>query len=278
MSSAPTIERVEVHAFTVPTDGPDGVEQDGTLTWDSTTMVLVLAHSEGQVGLGYTYGDVSVASFIESKLSGVVLGADSLAPPAATEKMLVAIRNAGRPGAGAMAVSAVDVALWDLRARLAGRPLAEVLPRFHDEVPVYGSGGFTNYPLDRLAGQLGGWVEHGIGRVKLKTSRDPTADPERLAAARDAVGAGTELFVDANGALTPKEALSWARRFHDEWGVTWFEEPVSSADLDGLRLVRERGPAGIEIAAGEYAFVRGISRTCWARWTACRPTSPAVAA
>lgn len=249
------VEHVDVHAFTVPTDGPEGVEQDGTLTWDSTTMVLVRAHSGGATGLGYTYGDVSVASFIESKLSPVVLGADVLSPPAVTETMLAAIRNAGRPGLGAMAVSAVDVALWDLKARLAGQPLAAVLPRFHDEVPVYGSGGFTNYPLRRLGEQLGGWVAQGIGRVKLKTSREPGADPGRLAAVRDAIGEETQLFVDANGALTPKEALYWARRFHGEWGVTWFEEPVSSGELDGLRLVRERGPGGIEVAAGEYAFV-----------------------
>lgn len=255
MTATPVIQRIEAHAFTVPTDGPGGIEQDGTLSWDSTTMVLVLAHGGGQVGLGYTYGDVSVISFITSKLSPVVRGADALAPPSVTDKMWTAIRNAGRPGVGAMSVSAVDIALWDLKARLLDQPLAAILPMFHDEVPVYGSGGFTNYSAQRLSNQLAGWVGQGISRVKLKTSREPAADPERLTVARQAIGEGTELFVDANGALPPKKALYWARRFHEEWGVVWFEEPVSSADVDGLRFVRELGPAGIEIAAGEYAFV-----------------------
>jgi L-alanine-DL-glutamate epimerase-like enolase superfamily enzyme len=241
------VESVDVHAFTVPTDGPDGVEQ--------TTMILVRAHAGGVTGLGYTYGDVSVAAFVESQLEPVVVGVDALAPPRACAAMFTSIRNAGRPGAGAMAVSAVDIALWDLRARLADLPLFRALPCSHDHVPVYGSGGFTNYPLDRLAAQLAGWVGQGIPRVKMKTSRRPPADPERLSAVRAAIGQEPELFTDANGALTGKQALAWAHRFHGEWGVSWLEEPVSSADFDGLRLVREQGPPGLEVAAGEYGFV-----------------------
>ncbi|XRQ08803.1 enolase C-terminal domain-like protein [Actinomadura welshii] len=248
---------VRVHAFTVPTDGPDGVEEDGTLRWDSTTMVLVEADAGGRTGIGYTYGDVSLAPFIESTLAPVVRGADALAPPAAWHAMFAAIRNAGRPGAGAMAVSAVDAALWELKARLLGLPLYRVLPAFRGEVPVYGSGGFTNYPLDRLARQLGDWVGRGIPRVKLKISRDPGRDPERLAAARDAIGPDAELLTDANGALTRKDALYWAHRLAAEWDVRWFEEPVSSDDLAGLRLLRDRGPGRLEIAAGEYGFLLG---------------------
>jgi L-alanine-DL-glutamate epimerase-like enolase superfamily enzyme len=154
-----------------------------------------------------------------------------------------------------MAVSAVDIALWDLKARLSGQPLYRALPSFHDEVPVYGSGGFTNYPVERLAGQLSAWVEQGIPRVKLKTSRTPDADPRRLAAVRDAIGDEPELFTDANGALSPKQALYWARRFADEWDVRWLEEPVSSQNLRGLRSVRRHGPAGLDVAAGEYGFL-----------------------
>jgi L-alanine-DL-glutamate epimerase-like enolase superfamily enzyme len=249
------VENVAVHAFEVPTDGPDGTEEDGTLRWDSTTMVLAEAHAGGRTGIGYTYGDVSLAAFIESKLAPVAQGSDALSPAAAWDRMFAAIRNAGRPGAGAMAVSAVDIALWDLKARLLGLPLFAVLPAFHDRVPVYGSGGFTNYPLDRLASQLGGWVEQGIPRVKLKISRRPDGDPRWLTAAREAIGAGPQLFTDANGALTRKEALYWARRLADEWDVRWFEEPVPSDDTAGLRLVREEGPGRTEVAAGEYGYV-----------------------
>src|SRR4051812_1036900 len=120
------VERLEVSAYTVPTDSP---ESDGTLKWDSTTMILVEAHGGGKWGLGYTYGDISVGKFIESKLVSEVEGTDALSPPGAWAAMQRAIRNAGRPGVGAMAVSAVDIALWDLKARLLDLPLAAVLPR-----------------------------------------------------------------------------------------------------------------------------------------------------
>src|ERR671925_1987350 len=133
MSEAVAVEKVEVSAYTVPTDSP---ESDGTLRWDSTTMVLVEAIGGGKRGLGYTYGDVSVRKFIESKLAETVRGEDAMSPPAAWSTMQGAIRNAGRPGVGAMAVSAVDIALWDLKARLLGVALADLLPRFRQAVPV----------------------------------------------------------------------------------------------------------------------------------------------
>jgi L-alanine-DL-glutamate epimerase-like enolase superfamily enzyme len=154
-----------------------------------------------------------------------------------------------------MAMSAVDVALWDLKARTMGASVAGLLGTARDSVLIYGSGGFTSYSLERIASQLGGWVAEGIPRVKMKVSRDPAGDPARLDAARKAVGDQTELFVDANGALPRKQALDWAYRFRGEWNVTWFEEPVSSDDIEGLRLVRDRGPGGLDVAAGEYGYV-----------------------
>jgi L-alanine-DL-glutamate epimerase-like enolase superfamily enzyme len=245
-----SVERIEVSAYTVPTDS---LESDGTLRWDSTTMVVVEATGGGERGLGYTYGDVSVGKFAESKLAGEVEGADALSPPAAWAAMQKAIRNAGRPGVGAMAVSAVDVALWDLKARLLELPLADALPRFHDAAPIYGSGGFTSYSLERLREQLGGWVSEGIPRVKMKVGREPEKDLERVGAVREAIGDGVELLVDANGAYARKQALYWARAFAEE-GITYLEEPVSSEDREGLRLLRDQGPGGLSIAAGEYEW------------------------
>jgi L-alanine-DL-glutamate epimerase-like enolase superfamily enzyme len=169
--------------------------------------------------------------------------------------MQVALRNARRPGVSAMALAAVDIALWDLKARLLGVPLVDLLDAAHDAVPIYGSGGFTSYSLERLREQLQGWTAEGIPRVKIKIGREPERDPARLDTAREAIGDDADLYVDANGAYTAKAALGWADRLATEWGATWFEEPVSSADLDGLRLLRERGPGGLEIAAGEYAYV-----------------------
>jgi L-alanine-DL-glutamate epimerase-like enolase superfamily enzyme len=218
-------------------------------------MVVVEAHAGGRTGLGYTYCDRAAAGLVKSKLAPALEGEDAMTPPSAWAVGAAAIRNVGRPGVGFMALSAVDTALWDLKARLLELPLVDVLPAAHFEVPVYGSGGFCNLPLDRLREQLGGWAEAGIPRVKMKVGRRPEEDPARLHAAREAIGPDTALYVDANGAFSRKEAAAWAERYAAGWEVSWFEEPVSSADFTGLRQVRDRAPASIEIAAGEYAFV-----------------------
>jgi len=246
------VERVSVQAFTVPTDAP---ESDGTFEWHETTILVVEVEAGGARGLGYTYGPEAVGTLVDELLDEVVVGRDVLEVRAAWLAMGAALRNAGRPGIGSMALAAVDMALWDLKARLLDLPLARLLDAAHEEVPVYGSGGFTSYSNERLAEQLGGWVADGIPRVKMKLGRDPDADPARLDAARRAIGDDAELFVDANGAFNGKEALGWARRYRREWGVSWFEEPVSSADFAGLRFLREAGPGGLEIAAGEYGYV-----------------------
>src|SRR4051794_17279206 len=238
-------------AFEIPTDEP---ESDGTLEWDSTTIVVVEVDARGETGLGYSYADAAAVQLIESKLAPLLEGHDPMSPPATWMRMRAALRNVGQQGLGAMAISAVDIALWDLKAKLLGIPLADALPRFHAAVPLYASGGFTSYSLERLHHQLRGWVEQGFTRVKIKVGRDPGSDPERLDTAREAIGPNVELMVDANGAFDRMEALSWGQRYHEEWNVTWFEEPVSSEDLEGMAFVRDHAPPGIAIAAGEYAW------------------------
>jgi L-alanine-DL-glutamate epimerase-like enolase superfamily enzyme len=118
---------------------------------------------------------------------------------------------------------------------------------------VYGSGGFTSYTTDRLREQLAGWAADGMQRVKMKIGRAPQDDVKRVQAARSAIGHGVELFVDANGAYTRKQALAFAQAYAP-LGVTWFEEPVSSDDLEGLHLMRNRAPAGMNVSAGEYGY------------------------
>ncbi len=247
---APAIDSVRVSAYKIPTDAP---ESDGTLAWDSTTLVLVRISAGGQTGLGYTYGHHAIGTLIKDKLASIIEGRDTMNVGACWLAMLTAIRNLGRPGMSSMAVAAVDIALWDLKARLLDLPLATLLGPFHAGVPVYGSGGFTSYSDSRLGEQLRGWVDAGIGRVKMKIGREPDRDPARMKAARDAIGDGIELFVDANGAYDRKQALAMAGCF-DDYGVNWYEEPVTSDDLDGLRLIRDRAPAITEIAAGEYGY------------------------
>ncbi|MGI9095452.1 MAG: enolase C-terminal domain-like protein [Thermoleophilaceae bacterium] len=249
-STATEIRHLDVAAYVVPTDRP---EADGTLEWEATTIVVVEATAGECTGIGYTYADVAAARLIESTLREVVVGIEAMAVPAAWEAMVRRIRNLGRPGICSAAIAAVDIALWDLKARLLDLPLAVLLGPVRDAVPVYGSGGFTSYGVDELQAQLAEWVAGGIDRVKMKVGASPHEDPARVRAARAAVGEDAELMVDANGAYTRTQALAMAEA-SAESGVTWFEEPVSSDDLEGLRMLRERAPAGMAIAAGEYGY------------------------
>ena len=250
------IDRIEVFTYTVPTDFP---ESDGTLEWNSTTLVVVHSHGGDKRGLGYTYADSATAMLIQDLLSEVVQGQDVMAPASSWNAMVSRTRNLGQPGVVSMAISAVDIALWDLKARLLNLPLITLLGAVRESVPIYGSGGFTSYSDKQLQHQFAQWVELGITRVKMKIGRDAAADVRRVGAARTAIGSTTELFVDANGAYSRKQALAQAQKFAD-LNVSWFEEPVSSDDLAGLRLLRDRGPAGMDIAAGEYGYQAGYFR------------------
>jgi L-alanine-DL-glutamate epimerase-like enolase superfamily enzyme len=214
---------------------------------------MVHAHAGSQTGLGYTYADTATMRLIHDVLAEVAEGRDAMSISATWNAMVARTRNLGRPGIVSMAISAVDAALWDLKARLLNLPLVTLLGAVRESVPIYGSGGFTSYSTEQLARQFEGWVEQGISRVKMKIGRDAQADLERICIARQAIGPDTELFVDANGAYSRKQALSQAEKFSQQH-VSWFEEPVSSDDLDGLRLLRDRAPAVMEIAAGEYGY------------------------
>ena len=251
------VEHLDVTAYTVPTDRP---EADGTLSWDSTTIVVVELDAGGERGLGWTYGPAAAAALIRDELAEVVQGRDPMDVPAAWAAMTGALRNAVTTGLSAYAVSAVDIALWDLKARLLGVSLATLLGRRRDGIEAYGSGGFTSYTDAELRDQLGGWAAAGFSRVKLKVGSDPAADPRRVRVAREAIGPDVELMVDGNGAWRPDGAIAMAAAFA-EHDVRWFEEPVSSDDLDGLRRVRDRAPAGMAVAAGEYVTdARGFRR------------------
>jgi L-alanine-DL-glutamate epimerase-like enolase superfamily enzyme len=249
-SVAALVESLRVSAYTIPTETP---EQDGTYGWDQTTMVLVEAKAGGKKGIGYSYADTATAQFVDEKLKQVVIGRDAMAVNGAWSAMLSSIRNLGRPGVCSMGISAVETALWDLKARLLDLPLVTLFGQMRSAMPIYGSGGFTNYSNERLREQLRGWAEQGIPRVKMKIGRDPRRDVQRVAAAREAIGDDVALFVDANGAYSRKRALAQAECF-EQYNVQWFEEPVSSDDLEGLRLIRDRAPAVMEIAAGEYGY------------------------
>ena len=241
------IEHVEISAYVVPTVAP---ESDGTAEWSKTTVVVAELRCRGETGLGYTYADTGTARIAQDVLAQHLIGKDPYDVPRLFAAMETAVRNHGRGAACAMAISAIDVAAWDLKAKLLGVPLSRLLGRARDAIPAYGSGGFTSLTVKELEEQLGGWADSGMSFVKMKVGRDPARDPERVRAARKAIGRAG-LFVDANGAYDVKEALRLAGEFAEQ-GVSWFEEPVVRTDLAGLRLLRER--AAMEIAGGEYGY------------------------
>lgn len=246
------VARLETQVLRIPTDRP---EADGTIAWDATTMLLVEAVApDGTRGTGWSYTTAAAAGVVHDVLAGAVTGRPLAGVREAWQAMVAAVRNIGRPGVAASAISAVDVALWDLAARREGLPLTRLLGACRAAVPVYGSGGFTSYPVDVLVDQLAGWVAQGIPRVKMKIGvahgSDPPADRQRILAVREAIGDGPELFIDANGAYTAKQAVRLAQSLKGI--VSYFEEPVSSDHLDQLRAIR--GAIDQDVAAGEYGY------------------------
>ena len=252
-ADGPAIEGLAAAVYVIPTDAP---ESDGTLAWTETTMVAVTARAGGRCGTGWTYAAAAAAGVVADVLGGVVAGRSAFDVAGAAEAMARAVRNIGREGIAAMAISAVDIALWDLKARLLGLPVASLLGRSRRDVPVYGSGGFTSYDDDRTREQLAGWVQQDrIPRVKIKIGEswggNERRDLERVVLAREVIGPETELYVDANGGYGTGQAVRVGRQMAG-YGVTWFEEPVSSQDAAGLAAVRRQVEP--DIAAGEYSW------------------------
>jgi L-alanine-DL-glutamate epimerase-like enolase superfamily enzyme len=248
--SEDSIEKVEISAYTIPTDLPEG---DGTFTWISTTLVLCEVYAGPEVGIGYTYGNKATAVVADELSQKCLIGRSVLDIPDLHESMLKQVRNDGSRGIASMAISALDVALWDLKAKLLNCSVVALLGAVRPSVAVYGSGGFTTYSDDQLSSQLSGWIVEGLKSVKMKIGADPEADLDRIRVARDAIGSCPNLFVDANGAYSARQAIWFAHRFVDH-DVTWFEEPVSSDHLADLRNIRDHAPGGMDIAAGEYGY------------------------
>lgn len=216
-------------------------------------MVLVELHAGNARGVGYTYADAATAKVGEHLLQHTIEGRNAFDHAALWTQMQIAVRNLGNRGIAAMAISAIDIALWDLRARLLHLPLVQLLGQARPSIDAYGSGGFTSYSDEQLTKQLGGWARHGFQAVKMKVGTHPHDDPRRVHVARKAIGDSAALYVDANGAYTAKQAIHLAETFHQA-DVVWFEEPVSSDDLSGLHRVRDHSPAPMDVAAGEYGY------------------------
>jgi L-alanine-DL-glutamate epimerase-like enolase superfamily enzyme len=248
----------EVSVYRIPTDQPE--ESDGTAVWDATTLVLVELRCGDQTGLGFTYSDEAAAHIAKELIEKKVLGGNAFDIPTLHAAMDRFTRNMGRPGLVSTAISAIDICLWDLKARLLNVSLVKLLGQARQSIPAYGSGGFTSYTYRQLRDQLGGWAANGFKAVKMKIGREPEKDITRVKQVAEELAGNCELFVDANGAYKRKQALAKANAFAP-LGVTWFEEPVSSDDLAGLRVMVQEAPPGMRVAAGEYIYVLDDAKT-----------------
>lgn len=256
MASEAIITSAQISAYTIPTETP---EADGTAKWKATTIVIVELSGGGKSGLGYTYSHKSAAVAAQDLVESEVIGKDAFDIPGIHHALDILCRNWGRPGLASTAISAIDTALWDLKARLLDRSLVELLGKARDNIQGYGSGGFTSYTEAQLLEQMTGWARDGFSAVKMKIGRNAADDIRRIKAVCHALKGKTELFIDANGAYDRKLALTVSEQIGD-LDVHWFEEPVSSDDREGLRLLVERVPARLKIAAGEYIYVLDDAR------------------
>jgi L-alanine-DL-glutamate epimerase-like enolase superfamily enzyme len=250
-------DHASVNVYEIPTSLP---ESDGTIKWKSTTLIVVELEAGGKRGIGYTYGHRAVASVADSLLTNIVSGKNVMDIPALSDNLISAIRNDGNCGVAMMAVSAIDVALWDLKAKLLDVPLCSLLGQAHEKILIYGSGGFTSYDGEQLQQQLRGWANEGINYFKIKIGRNSDQDVDRVKLAREAIGNDRKLFVDANGAYTVKQAIEQSYHFAEQ-NISWFEEPVRSDNLKGLFFIRSQVQPRVNIAAGEYGYNLNYFRT-----------------
>ncbi|HJQ44545.1 MAG TPA: enolase C-terminal domain-like protein [Jatrophihabitantaceae bacterium] len=251
MSAAPAIDEVEVSVRDFPTPKP---EADGTLQWTKTTAVCVTLRAGGEAGLGWTYSSSAAAQVVMGELRDAITGMSALDVGRGFSTMRRACRNIGTRGLVMHAISAVDIAWWDLKARLLGASLCDLLGRQRDAVPVYGSGGFVTMTDSELATEVEHWSELGCTAMKIKIGEGwgscVERDLTRTMRLRALAGDGVALMVDANGGYSRGQARRVGKRL-DELGVAWFEEPVTSDDTEGLRALRDA--LSCDVAAGEYA-------------------------
>ena len=166
-----SVGKVDVSAYTIPTDAPEG---DGTLRWDSTTLIICEIHAAGEIGFGYSYGNQATA-FVADYLAGrCLLHRSPLDIPGLHTSMLQQVRNDGSRGIASMAISALDVALWDLKAKLLGSlDRRSVLAQFTQAWLHTGAADLRPTVNQQLAAQLSGWAAEGLKSVKMKIGAEP---------------------------------------------------------------------------------------------------------
>lgn len=220
------------------------------------TPIVRITDSDGAVGTGYSYtigtGGPSVMRLIEKTLGPALIGRDA-AMVEAIWRDLFFLTHATTVGAlTSIALAAIDSALWDLRCRKAGLPLHVMAGGARDRMPLYTTeGGWLHIETAALVEDALRAKAAGFGGAKIKVGRPPHEDVARLAAVRDAVGQGFEIFTDANQAFNVDQAIRRAR-LYEPFDIGWLEEPLTADDIDGH--VRLSNATTLPIAIGESLY------------------------
>ncbi|MCW1950557.1 MAG: mandelate racemase/muconate lactonizing enzyme family protein [Octadecabacter sp.] len=246
------VEKIVVQVFDVPleevlTDAKHG---------DHTHFELVTATvrlSDGREGTGYTYtggkGGRSIAAMIEHDLAPFLIGKDATKVEDLYEAMQWHVHYVARGGIASFAISAVDIALWDIRCKAAGQPLWKMAGGASDRCRAYCGGIDLNFPLDKLIRQTESYLDAGFNAVKIKVGQpDLATDLERARAIRDVLGPDRGFMVDANYSMTVEQAIEAARGFA-EFNILWFEEPIIPDDYHGFKQIADA--TGVPLAMGE---------------------------
>lgn len=260
------IEKVQVDRYEIPLGKTLTDSTHGEIRHFALVTVRVRT-SEGAEGLGYTYtvgktGGAAVGAHLEQDVAPWLVGEDPRRVEHLWQKMWRGLHYVGRGGAACFAISAVDVALWDLKAKLAAEPLWRFLGGHHPSVQVYAGGIDLQMSRQELLEQTQANLERGYRAIKMKVGRERLSeDVDRLASLRNLVGPEFPLMADANMCWLPEEAIRAARAFR-ELDVYWLEEPTNPDDIEGhVRIARD---GGVPIAAGEnlhtlYEFQKAIA-------------------
>jgi len=208
-------------------------------------------------GLGMTYASPGVIDVIENSLKQELVGKDPLDIEQLWNSMYWKVRGYGRKGIAFCAISAIDIGLWDLKGKYVNLPLYKLLGAYTDSVPVYGSGGWTNFSERELIEEMTGYVADGIPRIKMKVGKDfglsEREDIERVAAVRKAVGDDVSIYIDANNGYYRKQAIYMAKEF-EQFQIGWLEEPLIPDDIDGMADISRA--TSIPIATGEHEYTK----------------------
>lgn len=248
----PTIVAVEPRRFAVPLDEVLSDAKHGDHTHFELITVTVRL-SDGSEGTGYTYtggrGGQAVLAMIQHDLADFLIGKDATDVEELHDAMNWHVHYVGRGGVASFAISAIDIALWDLRCKAAGKPLWQMAGGVSSSCRAYAGGIDLNFPLPKLLASIQGYLDRGFNAVKIKVGQ-PTleADVERVAAVRALIGADVAFMVDANYSMDVDQAIAAANAFKP-YDIVWFEEPIIPDDYTGYGKIAEA--TGVPLAMGE---------------------------